>query len=293
MKRFLLSFISAVVLACLPSTAQDWLGSESDSTSSTAIKSTSQILAEMQLQLQDMQLKLDSVNGYLASAPGNGTSKEIIPVEEKNNSRFFWSIQFGFFLKSDEYFEGESSKENLGVKFSYALKPAFGYIFNDRMTAGCKLVFADCQFSGMQTSASIKYIIANALIGGGVSMSDYITWRIQPYYRYRFTKLFWDRVNLWGEVSLYAGQNIPRDLQTRELKTGDISTIYGISLSPMITVDLNRNLMIFTTFDLLSWNGSYKMNGDRALNNNSFNFQFIPIYSILTGLFNIGLIRRF
>jgi len=259
----------------------------------TAAKSTEQLLLEMQQQLTQMQMKLDQIQNTIP-APKD-PNREIIPAKAKSTSHFYWSIQFGFFVNSSEYTELETpeAKQSLGTHFSYAIKPSFGYNFTDRISVGCKLVFADCQFSGLQNASSLRYILANALIGGGISLSDYMTWNVSPYFRYRITKLFWERVNLWAELSVYAGQSIPRDSKTHALQAGESSVIYGIGLRPMITCNLNKNLAFFTIMDFLSWNGSYKMSNGTAVQNNSFNFQVIPIYSIITGLFNLGIIKRF
>ncbi|GEM_PF-2070944 len=255
-------------------------------------KNYEQLILEMHQKLDEMQLKLDQMHGKIHKPK----KEEIIASNKKRDSQFYWSIQFGFMLQNTEYLTkgaGEEEKEKLGKRFSYAIKPSIGYNFTDRITAGLKFVFADCNFSGMESTTSLQYMIANALIGGGVSLSDYITWRIQPYFRYRITHIIWDRLNLWGELELYIGQNIPRDTETRKLQYSETSTIYGALLRPMISVDINKNLMLFTSLDFISWNDSYLESEGEIYHNSSFNFQIIPIYNILSGLFNIGIQKKF
>lgn len=251
--------------------------------------STEQLLLQMKQQMTDLQLKIDQIQNAVASPK---QPVEIIPTKEKNNSHFYCGLQFAGFLTSAQYAVSSESKQPLGTRFSFAIKPSVGYVFTPRWNAGIKLVYADCQFSGL-TSSTLPYIIANAFIGGGAALCDYVTWNVQPYVRYKISRLFWDRVNFWAELSGYAGQQIPRDAKTRELQTWNTSTVYGVALRPMITCDLNRNLMIFTCFDFISWNGSKRVSNDVAEYNNGLTFQFVPIYSLLSGLFNIGLLRKF
>jgi len=259
------------------------LGSQTEMTSE-------QMLIQMQKQMADLQVKIDQIQNTLDKR--DPAKKEIIPVKEKNSSHFYWGLQFGFMLTNDQYAISKETKENLGTRFSFIVKPSVGYNFTPRLNAGCKFVFADCQFAGLNYS-SFQYLIANALIGGGMHPFDYLTWNIQPYVRYKITKLFWEKVNLWGELSAYAGQLIPRDSKTHELQKGSVNTIYGIGLRPMITVDLNKNLMLFSSMEFLSWNGTSQKLDDATGYNNSFSFEFIPIYSLLSGLFNIGILRKF
>lgn len=261
----------------------------SDTTDSQT-KNYEQLILEMHQKLDEMQLKLDQMHGTIQK---KGST---LDTDKKRETQFYWSIQFGFMLQNTEYITkgaGEEEKEKLGKRFSYAIKPSIGYNFTDRITAGLRFVFADCNFSGMESTTSLQYMIANALIGGGVSLSDYITWRIQPYFRYRITKIIWDRLNLWGELEIYIGQNIPRDTETRKLQYSETSTIYGAGLRPMISVDINKNLMLFTRMDFISWNDSYLESNGEIYHNSSFNFHVIPIYNILSAFFNIGIQKKF
>jgi len=252
--------------------------------------SSDQRLAQMQAQMVELQKSMNQLQQTMNAATA---TKDILPSsQDKKTSQFYASLQFGMFWSKDDYQFSTDSKEEVGTKFSYTLKPAFGYLFTPKITAGCTVVFADCRFSGLSGS-SVQYIIANALVGGGVALSDYLTWYVQPYFRYKITKVFWNKLNLWGEVSVYAGQKIPRSTSTHELLTDKTSTIYGVKLRPMLTLDLNKDRMLFTSMEFLGWNGSCRTDGDSKHFNNAINFQFIPVYSILSGLFNFGLIRKF
>jgi len=77
-------------------------------------------------------------------------------------------------------------------------------------------------------SKALIPILANAMIGGGFSLSDYITWSIQPYVRYRFCHIIWKRLNLWGEFSVYAGQKIPRDPKTASSRFTPYCQVFSI-----------------------------------------------------------------
>lgn len=255
-------------------------------------QSTEEMLLAMQLQMSQLQSQINRLQNTLENPPKKA-SVDVIPAKYKSRkSKFYFSIQANLFYSFDEYLESPESKEETGSHFSYAIKPAFGYLFSRNFTAGLFLIFADCRFAGMNAN-SWRYILANAIIGAGVSTSDYLSWKIQPYARFRITRIFWDRLNLWAEFSMYAGQSIPRDTKTHELIYANTSTIFGAKLRPMISCNLNRNLQIFTTMEFISWNGSCRQYEGSTQFNNSFNFQFIPIYSILSGIFNIGVIKRF
>jgi len=196
-----------------------------DSTTVKHQMTQEEILLSLQKQMTDIQLQLDQIQYSLSDSAK--AKKDIIPLKsEGKKSKFYWSLRLGFLLSSTQYTESSETKFKPGVKASYVLKPAFGYIFNDRLTVGTTIVFADCRFADLNIN-SFQYLIANALVGGGFSLSDYMTWSIQPYVRYRFCNLIWQKLNLWGEFTVYAGQKIPRDLETHKLNTANISTIYG------------------------------------------------------------------
>jgi len=292
MKQLSLAVITLFTTLCLSAAEPPATTETRDSLASeySPNLTAEQMLFQMQKQMTELQVKIDQIQSTLS--PENKAKKEIIPVEEKNTSHFYWGIQFGCFFSNNQYTVSQDVKENLGTRFSFVIKPSVGYNFTPRLNVGCKFIFANCQFAGMDY-ASFQYLIASSLIGAGAYPYDNMTWNIQPFIRYKLTKLFWEKVNLWAELSAYAGQMIPRDSKTRELQHQNRSTIYGVALRPMITIDLNKNMMFFTSLEFLSWNGSTLVSGESSQTNNSVNFQFIPIYSLISGLFNLGIIRRF
>jgi len=290
MKKLFSLFVSILVSTVLYS--QETVHPQVVDSSAFKPKMTeAEMLVSLQRQMTEIQLQINQIQYSLSDK--SKESKALIPIEEqKHKSRFYWSARASFLLTSSQYSDTQGSDKNLGLKVSYAVKPAFGYIFSDRLTVGTTIVFADCRFADLSLN-SFQYILANAMIGGGFSLSDYITWSIQPYVRYRFCHIIWKRLNLWGEFSVYAGQKIPRDPKTAQIQSWNSSTIYGAKLRPMLTVDLNKDLMLFTAMELLSWEGSCKVYNKETLVNNNVSFTIIPIYSILSGLFNIGIIKKF
>jgi len=247
---------------------------------------TRQMLIQMQKQMTDLQLKIDQIQQSV-----NRSSRDIVPDSTKSSSHFYFGIQFAFFLTKDQYAVSSDSKKSLGTQFSFAIRPHVGYVFSPRWNAGLKFVYADCQFSD-STATNFSKILSTAFSGNAYPF-NYITWNVQPYVRFKVTKFIWKKVNLWAELSGYIGQMIPRDGKTRELLTSQRSMVYGVALRPMLTLDLNRNLMLYSSMELLSWNGAKSLSDEYTGFNNNVSFQFIPIQTLLSGLFNIGLIKRF
>lgn len=248
------------------------------------------LLISLNAQIKDLQTSVNKLQAKLDTV--YNPNRELIPTGEKNKSHFYWSIRFGLFYTHNSYTNPGGSASNLGSHFSYSIKPAIGYVFSPRLSAGCTFIFSDVNFAGLDKN-SFQYMIATAMMGGGMYVGDYLSWSISPYVRYKITKVIWDKLNLWGEFLAYGGQKFPRDEKTHELLPSQRSVEYGVKLRPMLTFDLNKNSMIFTSMEFLSWNGSCLVSSDGKLYNNSVNFQVIPIYSILSGLFSIGIIRRF
>jgi len=256
-----------------------------DSPSRTDSLTTEQLLIQMQKQMADLQLKIDEIQSAVTR------QKDIVPTSQTSNSHFYFGFHFAFYLTKDQYAVSSDTKQSLGTKFSFAVRPHVGYVFSPRWNAGLKFVYADCQFSD-STATNFSKILSTAFSGYAYPF-NYITWNVQPYVRFKVTKFIWNKVNLWAELSGYVGQMIPRDGQTRELLTSQRSVVYGIALRPMLTLDLNKNLMIYSSMDFLSWNGAKSLSDEVSGFNNNISFQFIPIQTLLSGLFNIGLIRKF
>jgi len=291
MKTVLICYLSFLLLgsaafgqeldaqAAPPDTSGTTLNASKDSVN------TEQLLLQMQQQMADLQLKIDEIKSAVTR------QKDIVPTSKKSSSHFYFGFQFAFYLTKDQYSISSDTKQSLGTRFSYAIRPHFGYVFSPRWNAGLKFVYADCQFSDSTATNFTKAL--SAAFSGYAYPFNYITWNVQPYVRFKITRFIWNKVNLWAELSGYAGQMIPRDGKTRELLTSKRSVVYGVALRPMLTLDLNKNLMIYSSMEFLSWNGSKSLSDDVTGFNNNLSFQFIPIQTLLSGLFNIGLIRKF
>jgi len=255
--------------------------------SDTTIKNvdTEQLLLQMQKQMAELQLKIDEIKSAVTR------QKDIVPTSNTSGSHFYFGFHFAFFLTKDQYAVSADSKKSLGTRFSFAVRPHVGYVFSPRWNAGLKFVYADCQFSD-STATNFSKMLSTAFSGYAYSF-NYITWNVQPYVRFKVSRFIWNKMNLWAELSGYFGQMIPRDGRTRELLTSQRSMVYGVALRPMLTLDLNKNLMIYSSMEFLSWNGAKSLSDEYTGFNNNVSFQFIPIQTLLSGLFNIGLIKRF
>lgn len=209
------------------------------------------------------------------------------------NTKMFWGVKGGVFYDAGNTVSSSSSV-NEPSTLSFALKPSIGWYLGKNWQVGFKAEFADSKVydydSSKLTPVSIRNMISNLTLGNGLG-TNYINWKILPYARCHVTKLFYEKVNLWVELELYAGQQFDRNLS----KGGFYgpSTIYGVVLSPMVTYDLTDKLMITLTPDLIRWDGSSKVTDNSTTFKGSFSAQFNPLYQVLSGIFNIGVISRF
>lgn len=213
-------------------------------------------------------------------------------------SKMFWGLKGGVF-----YDTGNKVTDNVMAKdpstLSFTIKPSIGWYLNENWVVGLKTEFTDSKVyqreeeSGglFDQSMSIRNFLSNLALGNGLG-SNFISWKVLPYARYKVGNLFFDKLNLWVELELYAGQSFDRDTDNGGFFKPDV--IYGVVLSPMISYDLSSTFMVCLTPDLIRWDGVHKhKSGDTHVNTHSISAQFNPLYQVLSGLFNISVIKRF
>lgn len=224
------------------------------------------------------------------------------------NAQFFFGFQFGGYVDgANDYFPEIDYNLKGGTSFNVTIKPSVGYYFTPKLCAGVKLCYTDCSYNVNDTDVSItniKYYLDNMLMGNGLKRNC-MNWKVSPYVRYNVLSLGKEKkVKLWAELDGYAGQQMDRDPKTHALRTEETKTIYGIQLHPIISLDITRNRMLFTSLDILSfgWNGTswktqVKQTDGTYLtcieSQNSAQFVLMPLYA-LNGLFvNIGMVKIF
>lgn len=209
-------------------------------------------------------------------------------------SKMFWGLKGGVFYDAGSTVSG-SVKSKDPSTLSFALKPSIGWYLGQNWQIGIKAEFADSKVfengSEKFTNVSIRNLISNLTLGNGLG-SNYISWKAMPYARYRICRLFTDRLNLWAELEIYAGQKFDRKEDNKGFYAP--STIYGAAFSPKITFDVTDKFMIALTPDLIRWDGAHSSeNGVDHSYTGSFSAQFNPLYQVLSGVFNIGIIKKF
>lgn len=217
-------------------------------------------------------------------------------AQEKKSS-MFWGLKGGIF-----YDAGDTVKDNVAAKdastLSFALKPSIGWYLNENWVIGLKGEFANSKVYQTETSTtfsnvSLRNMFSNLTLGNGLG-SNYMSWKVLPYARRKICTLFTDRLNLWVELELYAGQKFTRKSTDEGGGFYKPDAIYGVSLSPMISFDLNDKFMLCLTPDLIRWDGQHMTSASQGdKNTGSFSAQFNPLYQILSGIVNISLIKRF
>ena len=236
----------------------------------------------------------------LTEEPKNATDKfadKILYRKPKSwfAKHFFIGAKFGVF---NDWKQGGSTN------FSYIIRPSFGYYINDRWAVGLKLNFIDSRLNqGEEGSVSIfdniNYTIAGLLMGKGLN-NNLLSWEVKEFVRYRATKLFWDRLNLWIEVNAYQGMRFPR-LSDGKLDKSGKKFIYGAAIYPAITCNITEKWMLYTSFELLSlsYDGAEKIDlystdaKDMTQRQGNFTFQANPLYAIAKAVVNISIIKSF
>lgn len=208
---------------------------------------------------------------------------------------FFIGAKFGIF---NDWTQGGATN------FSYVIRPSFGYYINDRWAVGLKLNLIDSRLKKGESETvtifdNINYTIAGLLMGKGLK-NNFLSWEVKEFVRYRATKLFWERLNLWIELNAYQGMRYDR-LDDGKLDTVNNKFIYGVSLYPAITLNVTEKWMLYTSFELfsLSYDGARSTRWfttkptDEKLNQGTFSVQFNPLYAIAKAVVNIGIIKSF
>lgn len=213
-------------------------------------------------------------------------------------TKMFWGLKGGVFYDSGNSVTDNVIEEDPST-LSFTIKPSFGWYLNPNLTVGFKGEFADSKVyveegeeaSFFSQSMSLRNFISNLTLGNGLG-SNFISWKLLPYARYRVGSMFSPKINLWVELELYAGQKFERDTENGGFETPN--TIYGVVLSPMVSYDLNESLMLCFTPDMIRWDGQHKhtYSADHT-NTHSISAQFNPLYQVLSGLFNISIIKKF
>lgn len=255
--------------------------------------------------------KLLFIAVLLVAAAGSASAQELKLEEnagdrfaekfltQKGNSwfakHFFIGAKFGIF---NDWAEAGN------MNFSYVLRPTFGYYINDRWAVGLKLKFVDSRLkksaeggSSVSFFDNLNYSIATLLMGKGLA-NNYMSWQVNEFVRYRATKLFWDKLNLWIEFNAYQGMKWKR-LDTGGLDGSSRQFIYGAALYPAITYNITNKWMLYTSFELLSfaYDGALKpqftLEGTDRANQGTFTFQANPLYAIAKGIVNISIVKSF
>ncbi len=209
---------------------------------------------------------------------------------------FFIGAKFGLF---NDWAQGGN------MNFSYILRPSFGYYINDRWAVGLKLKFIDSRLKRSETGSgavsffdNLNYSIATLLMGKGLA-NNFMSWQVNEFARYRATKLFWDKLNLWIEFNVYQGMKWER-MDNGALDGASRQFIYGAGLYPAITYNITNKWMLYTSFELLSfaYDGAVKPQFDLSgvttrVNQGTFTFQANPLYAIAKGIVNISIVKSF
>ena len=265
--------------------------------------------AQQAVDVQDINAQLAAISAQLneiraaqlaPSSKGYLLGQTIPGQEAKSPSAFFWGLKGGVFLDKGNVVDENGTVSDTPTTFSFTIKPSFGVYLSPRWVVGVKGEFSynnndmDSGFISNVTSGfsqvSFRNVLSNMILGNGLG-NNYLSWKVLPYARYKVTSLFSDKINLWMELELYAGQKFSKD--TENGGYGSPYTIFGGALSPMLSYDLNESLMLCFTPDFIRWDGTFESGSGMAANTGSFSAQLNPLYMILSGIINIGVIKRF
>jgi len=151
---------------------------------------------------------------------------------------------------------------------------------------------------GVTIFDNLNYTIASLLMGKGL-VNNFMSCQVNEFARYRATKLFWDKLNLWIEVNAYQGMKWGR-LDTGALDGSSRQFIYGAAIYPAITYNITEKWMLYTSFEFLSfaYDGALKPQVDMEgvtsrVNQGTFTFQANPLYAIAKGIVNISIVKSF
>lgn len=222
------------------------------------------------------------------------------------DAQFFFGMKFGLYTD----FNNTSVSEQDGVikggrTFNYSIKPSIGYYFTPDLIGGIKFEYVSNNFYQQDTgtkTTSIKYMLLNVLMGNGLD-TNCMKWNIAPYLRYRLFSAFSPKINFWAEFDAYVGGKYERDKVTKEIDPATGRTLWGVEIHPLISVDLLKNWMLYSSLDILSigYEGSWaksvtsvegdKQNVDKYTG--AFLFQANPLIGIANSIVNIGIIKKF
>lgn len=223
------------------------------------------------------------------------------------SAQFFWGIQFGFYTDNGTTaYENNGAKIKGGTTFNYSLKPSVGYYITDRLVVGSKFVYTKNHFGANDTyskSTTIWNYALNLLMGNGLA-TNCMTFKVQPYIRYKALSMFTEKLNFWVELNGYIGGNYDIDVNTNKIVPGSGKLTYGVLLHPMVSFDIADKWMLFTSVDALSlgWDGTtgksqYKLDDGtyttETVKSNAFLFQCNPLVAVARCFTNIGVIKKF
>ena len=219
------------------------------------------------------------------------------------HAQFYYGLQFGIYSDTSSMTDNASGAVTPGgSSFNYTIKPSIGYYFTPRLAAGLKFAYTNCaknRSESGQLAGDINGMVMNLLMGNGLT-SDYQSWSLSPYVRYKLLSIISDKLNIWAELDGYYGIRTPRDATTGKLDEIKRKTIYGVELHPLVSYDIADNFMLYTSLDFLSfsWDGSANRRANyedtvQTSKQNVFVFQANPLVAIAKSFLNIGLIRRF
>ncbi|MCQ2183247.1 MAG: hypothetical protein MJY89_07610 [Bacteroidales bacterium] len=222
-------------------------------------------------------------------------------------AQFFWGLQFGFYVDGlTDTYSGNGETVRGGSSFNYMLKPKIGYYITPKLVTGLSIIYTSNSFAENQSgekATQIKNYFINLLMGNGLD-ANAMSWRVSPYIRYEFLEIAQGKVKFWAELSGYAGTKYPWDNKQRRYLKEESQSIYGVSLHPLISVDIADKWMLFTNLDILSieWEGSTSYtqvysNDSMVINkkttSGTFLFQSRPTIALAHLFSNIGLIKKF
>lgn len=252
-------------------------------------------LTAIQKQLSEIQ-ETQQMDRYLFGdlVPGSNSGN-------KKSSNVFWGINAGVFYDSGSSVDNSGNIAITPASFSFTVKPRLGIYLSDRFIIGVMGEFAyngnedhSGTFIGNIASGfeqvSFRNVISNVVMGNGVGM-NFLSWKVLPYARYKVTDIFSNRINLWVELELYAGQKYKMDSTTN--KYGTPATIYGAALSPVISYDLSENMMLCFIPDFIRWDGTKNLSGNDVERTGSFSAQLNPLYQVISGIIHVSLIKKF
>ena len=215
-------------------------------------------------------------------------------------AQFFVGMRFGVFTDGTGKVATDGTATRGISAFNFSVKPSVGYYFTPKLVAGLKLDFTSCSYvknDGFSV-LNLRNYAMNALMGNDIFDKDYMSWKALPYVRYQVISFAGDKVKIWAELTGHIGMSFSRN-DEHKVDPNDYKMLYGASLHPIVSYDLNDRYMLYTSLDFFSlyWEGSTKRinteSGVEIRRESSFIAQSNPLVAVAQAVIGIGVMRKF